>query len=1320
MNVQRNYHWKEGLCAAAISLCAAGAVSAQTCTLDGRGAFLNANGDVLTIGTCSDFGVGACAGDIDCTDPLKPFCDAGLCRRLTTERCDVDGDCPSGDVCGGGVVSGAGATLFIDFFTFPASTNDWIDVNQDGFSGFLGSPPFVDQLATPYQAGSDLGSHWEFQYRSVGSVRGFEEFVENQTCSTTPIDVPSERGVFNGIEYADLGAISWPGAPDNTSGTPHVPCSIQFSFLDVPGSWAVQVAGTPSWDKAPTTPGYGLNPIPTSTGQSTKLQTLTRSCGMCSGSGDPCTTDRYCPIGTCTANPGILCRTDAVCDAAMLGDTCDGGEFCDLTGAGSVSLNTSTGSPDELTLFDYVAAWVPVAAIANRGTGIENIKFSEMQYLLVAGRMPNGENLVGAARDVGSGTRNAYENSFGVDTSWGNGDNVGPRINADVCSSLGLVPPASVASCSGQTKTQPTNCGGSGIVENATRNWRLAIGHTGLAGPSRAAVDAAGGQYEILNTCKDVPATGQTACNCSVTGYVRPGVDTVLDNCNPCNSYQVAGAGSFVTRGNRTATPHTVAGIENASVANYLNNIFDSIASFEGNVFEGECNTSGECSDNLTDCQSIAECTAGTCSVTVATSCHGDDDCPIGETCVGAATCDLLACDVDAECPGVGDFCKSKLNMPGQLLATEFFLPDGLDCLHVLNEPLKYVSISTNVDLQEFARTNSVINVPPYGSVNPAGQSPRRNTVPGNLYSDGSDDAYIQWNGASYSELPAARNLSQRNRIQGDMNEDTRRDINDAVQLVAAMYGPRAWQTTAVANAGGAIGQQAADNAIPEVLGDFNGDGNLDKEDLRYFADGLALVSLCSNSDIVCTVNVDCPAPQTCTRHRVRLDRKAGAIAIDNAITGLGEDCPWAADPSINLVTPAVSPLTGGEPTFAVPPPVDGMFTTGKTYQSGDFRGDVAGTNPTAGAWPLGWDGLIDAEDIDYCARNIYNEARGSDWTDLDVAAYLDLSCDMDGNTTLDLDDVYELVVNVLGTEFGDLDLDGIVEPAEISAICAICQNDPANSDFTPCAHPLCGAHSAAVTGVNCNDDNSCSWDEGDINGDKYVSILDLTALGCTTGLSGPVAESGVTAKNRALSFVPMNSSVLTAIRVRRVSPGTTPVTYWVSQPVRHCENASQTVAPNPASPPNYGCFASGIGPRTFLKSELVSAPVYLDWVLASDGGLIDIVDSDVVPGGIYRIEQVEAVCADAGFSFGSPKLTVNSSRHGDIVGNCSTVPCTPPNGLVEIVDVVSLLDKFKNLATGARKARADITPCILDGTIQINDVTLALDAFGGDLFSCP
>lgn len=904
-------------------------------------------------------------------------------------------------VVNGGQVSMAGATLFVDFFTTPSSTLDWNDVDGDGFAGY--DPftfPLVDQLASQFTPGSDLTTWWMFQYRSVGSVQGFNEFVGNQTCFAIPKTIPSETGVFNGLQYANAGVVTWSGPIANASGTPFEPCEIEGAFLDVPASFAVQVPGEPAWNRTPTSPGYGLNPIPSSTGIVSNLLPLSRECGVCSVSGDPCVDDTACPDG----------------------------EVCNLTGE-VVSLNTNTASPDENTIFDVVAAYVPVTLIANRGTDVENIKYSEAQHLFVTGRMPNGENLTSVTRDVGSGTRNAAMSSLGIDTSWGRGDNIGERVDDRFFTSLGA-------------DTQPTNCGGSSILENSVENRRLAIGYTGLAGGSRSAADALAGRYEILNTCKDVPATGQPACDCNVSGYVRPGVDTVLDNCDPCTSYQIAGQGSFSFRGNPNANRdpsdpkfENSEPLDNQAVADYVNNILDSIDAFEGEVQRGECNESRVCS------LSGDPCTA-------------DGDCAIEET------CELKICDNDGDCPNEGDFCKSKLNMPGQLLATQFFLPAGLDCINELTEPLKFVPTATNEVLKEFIRSESVITVPDYGTINPAGKVPKRNAL--NLpdrYSDGSvTGSYRYWTGSSFASVISGLRLSERNQVQGDFSGDFVRDVVDAAELVAAYYTPRAWQQSAIAQGSGLTGDMSDDNAIPEVLGDFNGDGNLTKEDLRYFADGLAMVPVARSASGATDM---------------RLDRKQGHIAVDNAIAALGEPFPWADTQAQLLVSPS---SVGDEPTFVTPfdinDPVAPFLRTGKSYTPGDFRGDVAGANPVAGAQPLGWDGVVDDADIDYVCRNL------GDWSNLNEAVFMDLSCDMNGDTAVNFDDVRELVEQILGTQLGDADLDGNRDADDEAIVLA----------------------TISAGGSGCNADSSCGWRDGDFNCDGIVDQADLTAVNDSDG----------------------------------------------------------------------------------------------------------------------------------------------------------------------------------------------------------------------------
>jgi len=220
------------------------------------------------------------------------------------------------------------------------------------------------------------------------------------------------------------------------------------------------------------------------------------------------------------------------------------------------------------------------------------------------------------------------------------------------------------------------------------------------------------------------------------------------------------------------------------------------------------------------------------------------------------------------------------------------------------------------------------------------------------------------------------------------------------------------------------------------------------------------------------------------------LDRKEGAILIDQRIAALTQPYPWA-DPASNLlVNPAV---LGNDPTFTAPKNVnasgDKFLKTQEDYAQGDFRGDVAGKTraqtcilasarrcssnlslacaangdcpfggiclrdqcslgwqactmdaqcPTldgtaAGAEPRGWDGYVDEKDIDYCCSFV----RGgySDWSNINQAVRSDLSCDMNGDLEVDSADIDELVVRILKTKYGDVDLDGDVDGVDLNII---------------------------------------------------------------------------------------------------------------------------------------------------------------------------------------------------------------------------------------------------------------------------------------------
>jgi len=932
-------------------------------------------GDDTTCDTCLS---ACCVGGTDCTRETEADCDAlggafsgyGTdclspcdCNVVTYNFEEATGQSIDGALSGG-EVNISGATLFVDFFELPAITNDFNNPDQDfinrnmpacpsspvSFQGFVdidcsGVGDFVDQLAPDFTCGVPFEGHWLVNYRSVGSVEGFGEFIDFQLLGTIPTAIPSERGLLNRRRYANLGAQVSPlnaciadgdcdGFTNDESGIPFIQHSVDISNTDSPSAWSSQgptAPGSALWSLKPTQSGYGQNqegshgvppgPPPLGMPYSNELPTLTR-------------------------------------------------------GAFSLNLNNdppTTPAPDADTIFDTSIAWSPVCCIANRGVGRENIRYSEMQYVFVAGRLPTGENVTACVRDVGSGTRNAFANSINVDPSWCVGDHLGPRINTAAEARLGVVidTPGATETLPIGNRTQPTNCGGSGVMEDAVTDRRLAIGFTGYFGASRASEDTVSGRYEMLSVCKDIDGDGdgQPDSDCSADacdggpanlafpafpaipgcpnpvtelapangGFVRPSVSTVLDNDDPRCGYQIGSVQTFGTRGD----PESGRGgnvnpaVANLAARDYIRNISDSILAFAGNP------------------------------------------------------------------PGNENF-----NMPGESLARRFTPTAAADGLPFINNPTD-IQAAANPGFvqtaQDYVRCNNITRTYTFGSVNSAGLVPRRNdrtppNGPGGSYNDGSmNGRYWGWDNLAMAwvinVIGNSHRLNVRNLIAGDFNDDGARNIDDIADLMLAVQDPRLFQSTegVVLGAGGGVAGTPTEHdfVIPEGIGDFDGDGNFNALDVRYFADGLAL------------------DPATGL-----LDRKQGFIDVDDE---------WFA-------------LTAGNNYFGTLP-----HSTGAAYKSGDSRGDVAGSadGPLRGAYPNGQDFLVNAADIDYVHANL------GDWGfELDHAALTDLSCDMDSNLIVDQRDVDQIVHTILCTEYGDVDLDGDVDVVDQEILTGV--NPPA------------------------------------------------------------------------------------------------------------------------------------------------------------------------------------------------------------------------------------------------------------------------------------
>jgi hypothetical protein len=846
----------------------------------------------------------------------------------------------SGLACGvaqaqNNVVNISGATLFQNFFISPSSTNDYLDVDGDGIAGINLNGP--DQLA----AGSiPSNSYWNINYRAVGSGNGVtESFRWGQTFQTT-LGVPGalatsgsglSAAFFNRIQYSTNGVISGLGNTGNPGSAPMTTATvspfgglyaapnnnsgggvrIDLGITDVPASFAVRFgsAAAASFDRTPGSNGYGQNAAfsknrdGSATTQASRLTPISNA--------DPLVAPIY-----------------------------------------SLNLFTTPSAANANTVFDTPVAISPIAVITNLGTGISQLKKTELRHLNITGRLPSGENLMMVTRDAGSGTRNGFCNSIGHDPSWGSGDNIGAQNTAAVNFVTG-------------PNFLPTFKGGTGQLESTVLNSRLAIGYSGAERATSGSAPASyisGGRLEFVAIQNDI-AGG--------TNYARPSIGNLLNN--DANGFNISGVQTFVSIGDPRnqaeigGTPgNTNPRMRNPAAAAYLNNITRSIEAF--------------------------------------VSVPGNDD---------------------------------TIFTPAEFLASRFILVGAAEFIqNPLNPTQLLPNPAINATLKNYVLTTSALGTAAYttfGTVTLEGQTPAREV--GVTYSDGvaNGNNFINQAGAAIN-YNVALPTGSRNRISGDFDGNGLRNADDAVELLKAVAERAGGAPWIAPNGTGPI-TGLGTTAVIEILGDFNCDGNVNRHDVRYFADGLAIATTANNSDVA---NIG------------KLDRKAGFTAVDNAFGG-------------NFFGTALA--------------------TGATYVNGDSRGDVANSTGrvTAGFQPIGAEGpstgtntvpagdrnRIDAFDINYVYSQFVGNARVTDgaltWSVEAEAVGGDLSCDITGDRVIDQADVRELVIGILKTDMGDVNLDG----------------------YTDCVD-------RDILAANLNAPGVFGWAQGDLNGDKTVTSLDF------------------------------------------------------------------------------------------------------------------------------------------------------------------------------------------------------------------------------------
>ncbi len=426
---------------------------------------------------------------------------------------------------------------------------------------------------------------------------------------------------------------------------------------------------------------------------------------------------------------------------------------------------------------------------------------------------------------------------------------------------------------------------------------------------------------------------------------------------------------------------------------------------------------------------------------------------------------------------------------PGEFLALEFTLLAGLDAVQNLNDPCNYIDqtatpafvqdvqdilqtqgLLANIEYDQFGFAETVIN----GRLNPVGIVPTRSDS--ESYGDGAPiGSYVTFGGTniSYGTLSwgGSDTIAQANRISGDFDGNGLRNIDDVEELM------NAWD---VRNNGGTLTINA--NISPEIIGDFNNDGFFDRYDIRYWADGLAM-------------------------NNGTLDRNEGFRLVDvNDPNGTGNFF------GTTLATSAF-----------------------KAYAAGDARGDLANADSyatTRGWAPSGAEGFnrnstavsmaaanrIDEWDIEY----VFDQFRGNDangnpvfvtddesnWgSNLIESGNTDLSADLTGDRAINIDDAAELIVNILGTSFADVNLDGIPgDAADIAIVNAAIAADPNNPLFTEGdvnGDDVIDATDLAIVQGTIN--AQCP---GDLNGDGAVTPLDISIVLGAFGNSNVVGRS--------------------------------------------------------------------------------------------------------------------------------------------------------------------------------------------------------------------
>ena len=100
---------------------------------------------------------------------------------------------------------------------------------------------------------------------------------------------------------------------------------------------------------------------------------------------------------------------------------------------------------------------------------------------------------------------------------------------------------------------------------------------------------------------------------------------------------------------------------------------------------------------------------------------------------------------------------------------------------------------------------------------------------------------------------------------------------------------------------------------------------------------------------------------------------------------------------------------------------------------------------------------------------------------------------------------------------------------------------------------------------------------------------------------------------------------------------------------------------------------------------------------------------------GSDRVQAPDQVCDAPLEGNFSASYTITGSRWGDLTGDCGLTPYTPPDGVVNFIDISGMVDKYENLDDAPIKAGTDLGGDMPDLHADFADISRAVDAFRGE-----